>query len=113
MPLQKHQVEWLQLLANQPAAEQYKIIRSCNTDLLQDLNELIQKIIRHKKLKDSPESQRILKKHRTFLRNFTARQSVKKKKGCLLRKVKGGFLGVIIPTLVSLASTLIPSLIGE
>jgi hypothetical protein len=106
MPLQKQRADWLQLLAKKDTIDQYKVVRDCSPDLIKDLHEIITHIACDKNLKISPKYKIFLKKHRTFLGNFIDEQDIKKKKCKLLRQVKGGFLSVLIPSLISLATAL-------
>ena len=106
MSLQKQQANWLQLLAKKPIVKQLEIVKCCNLKFIKDLHKLVKFIAYDKNLKISPKYQTFLKKHKSFLHNFLKERSLKKKRVNLLRKVKGGFLGVLIPSLISLASAL-------
>ena len=110
MPLQRkldrEKCGWLQTLAKKPVNLQVKIVRGCNSDFIQDLHNLIHFVVYDKNLKISSKHKEFLIKHRTFLRNFIEEENHKKKKVNLIRKVKGGFLGVLIPSLITLAAEL-------
>ena len=107
MFLQKQQANWLQVLAKRSEADQKDILRNCDSVVMEDLHNLIKFVGYDKKLKISPKRKDFLKAHKTFLHNFLKERNQKKKKVKLLRQVKGGFLGVLIPTLISLASAFI------
>ena len=107
MFLQKQQANWLQVLAKRSEADQKDILRNCDSVVMEDLHNLIKFVGYDKNLKISPKLKDFLKAHKTFLHNFLKERNQKKKKVKLLRQVKGGFLGVLIPTLISLASAFI------
>ena len=104
--LQGEQRGWMQSLARKPANLQVKIVKDCNSEFIQDLHNLIHFVVYDKNLKFSTKQRDFLKKHRTFLYNFIEEDNHKKKKAALIRKVKGGFLGVLIPSLITLAAEL-------
>ena len=107
MPLQRQRANWLRLLAKKDTAEQYKIVKNCSPEFIKDLHELIKYIAQDKNVKISPKYKVFLKKHKIFLMNFIDESDTEKKKTRLLRKVNGGFLSVLIPSLISLATALI------
>ena len=107
MSLQREQTNWLRLLAKRPIVKQLEIVKCCNLTFIKDLHKLIKHIAYDKNLKISPKYKVFLKKHKLFLHNFLKERSHKKKRVNLLRKVKGGFLGLLIPSLISLASSII------
>ena len=110
MPLQRQlqgeQRGWMQSLARKPVTIQLKVLKDCNSDFIQDLHNLITFVVYNKNLKIPERYREFLKKHRTFLYNFIEEENHKKKKSNLIRKVKGGFLGVLIPSLITLAAEL-------
>ena len=107
MFLQKQRANWMQMLAKADTTEQHKIVKCSSVNLINDLHKLIEYVAYDKKVNLSPLQKSFLSKHKRFLINFIEENIVEKKKTRLLRKVKGGFLGVLIPTLVSLASAII------
>lgn len=113
MFLQKQRANWMQMLAAKPVAEQYKIVKNSNLILVKDLHKLIKYVTYNKKVKISPLQKCFLKKHRRFLLNYIEEKAPKKKKVRLLTKVKGGFLGLLIPALISIASSVIPALLEK
>ena len=113
MSLPKQQVHWMHLLGKQKPDKQCETIKNCNLTFIKDLHKLIKRVAHDKKLKISAKYKNFFQKHRIFLHNFIVEKDLKKKKKNLLRKVKGGFLGVLIPALVSIASAIIPSLLEK
>ena len=97
---------WLQTLARKPVELQVEVLNGCSSEFIQDLHNLIHFVVYDKNLKISEKYRVFLKKHRTFLRNFIEEDNLKKKKANLIRKVKGGFLGILIPSLITLAAEL-------
>ena len=113
MSVQTERANWMQLLAKKPPPVQYEIIQTCHLDLIRDLHKLIKYIAYDKKLDIPTKHKTFFKKHRTFLLNFLSTRSCKKKRENLLRKVNGGFFGLLIPTIVSIASSVIPALLEK
>ena len=112
MSLQGKQLEWLQLLAKKPLNDQYNTVKYCHLKLIKDLNKIIKHITYGKNVTISPEERAFFKKHILFVRKFLSERSLKKKQKSLLRKVKGGFLSLLIPSIVSIAGAVIPALLG-
>ena len=113
MFLQKQRSNWMQMLAIKPVAEQYKIVKNSNLIFIKDLHKLIKYVAYDKKVKISPLQKCFLKKHKRFLLNYIEEMDPKKKKTRLLTKVKGGFLGLLIPSLISIVSSVIPALLEK
>ena len=113
MSLQREQADWLQLLAAQPPPTQYAIVKNCNLDFIRDLNKLIKYVAYDKNLEIPSKHKVFLTKHRTFLIDFVNTRSCKMKRENLLKKVNGGFLGLLIPTMVSIVSSVIPALLEK
>ena len=113
MSVQRKRLQWLQLLAKKSTKEQYNTVKYCNLDLIRDLHKIIKYISCDKHVTFTPEEKEFFKKHRIFFCNFLDTRSPKKKKENLLRKVKGGFLSLLIPAIASVASAVIPALLEK
>lgn len=113
MSVQGKQLEWLQLLAKKSPTDQYYTVKHCHIKLIRDLNKLIKHITYGKNVTFSPEEKIFFKKHIIFVDNFLSTRSVNKKRDNLLRKVKGGFLSLLIPAIVSIAGAVIPELLEK
>ena len=95
---------WMYSLSRKPGGEQVELLKNCSWDFIQDLHNLIDFVAHDKNIKIPGKYMVFLKKHRTFLYNFVEEDNYKKKKDKLTRKAKGGFLGVLIPILILLAT---------
>ena len=105
------QLEWLQLLAKKPQRDQYNTVKYCNLKFITSLNKIIKHLMYGKNVRFSKEERAFFTKHRSFILEFLKEKDLKKKKQILLPKIKGGFLSLLIPTMVSVAGAVIPSLL--
>ena len=75
------------------------------------MNKIIRHITYGKNVVISPEEKVFFKKHILFIHKFLSERGLKKKQEILLRKVKGGFLSLLIPAMISIAGSVIPALL--
>ena len=102
---------WFLELGKKKPVKQCELIKRCNLKLVKSFHKLIK--LSYDKFHRVPSEDRpIFKEHRVFLCNFMLEKDPAKKKRKLLRKARGGFLGVLIPALVSLVSSIPPFLGG-
>ena len=103
---------WFLELGKKKPVKQCELIKRCNLKLVKAFHKLIR--FSYDKFHRVPSKDRpIFKKHKVFLANFMIEKDLKKKKKNLLRKVKGGFLSVLIPPLVALVSAIVPPFLGK
>ena len=101
-------------IAGKPPYEQHEIFKTCDLQLIMDLHKIINYAACSKSLKKKipADSHALLRKHMDWIDDWLDEKSCVKKRKALFKKAQGGFLGMLIPILISAVEPHIPKLLG-
>lgn len=105
---------WFKSLAKLPSKKRATVLKTGKGCFLKDIQKIIKFVGRSKKVKILPSHTKLFKKHKAFLSRFSRCKGPKLKK-LVLRKVSGGFFGILaalLPTIISLASSVLPKILS-
>ena len=102
--------DYLKILAKCDKKMRNSILKGANKDLIHSLCECIYNILRgNVELTDSDKNQ--LNKYKNSLRKLLTNNSIKEKKKILIQK--GGFLQILLPSVISGLATILSSAISK
>ena len=98
-------------LAEKTANVQYNMLKHSPLQFIRDLHKIVKYIMYTNNLMIPREYKIFLKRHKRFLKKFVNEKSCNKKKKALLEMGASGFLGLLIQTVTSTASDVLPTLL--
>ena len=112
--IKPERVEWLRKLSTKPVKEQRSDVKNGSVHIIKDLQKLMKFTKFNKYVRLNSKERHFLMKNRDFLHCFCkGNRHYGAKRKHLLTKVRGGFLGLLIPTLLSVVGSVIPALLEK
>ena len=107
----KKQKKFFLKLSKHSLGTQRKVLHRCPNKIISDLRNLCKKICKDKNIKLNKTQVKKLFKFRKFLRDISKSKSVNTTRQFIAKRMTGGFLGSLISVLISIAASLVPTLL--